>query len=143
MYAGGILARRRRKNPGRDLFLWCSSSSSSSWPSSSYCFVVIFIVVVFVIIAISLVFTFMGGSHIVDSVVLVFACFVGPVIVVIVVTMYVVCLLWFLSRRPEIRFLRRLRPPRITMPYAPQAKRKEGGCGGAPMLIKKSNPGFN
>ena len=82
-----------------------------------FVFVVIFIVVVFVIIAISLVFTFMGGSHIVDSVVLVFACFVGPVIVVIVVIMYVVCLLsWLLSRRPEIRFLLRLRPPRITMP---------------------------
>ena len=111
-----------------------------------FVFVVIFIVVVFVIIAISLVFTFMGGSHIVDSVVLVFACFVGPVIVVIVVIMYVVCLLsWLLSRRPEIRFLLRLRPPRITMPYGTRRRQKEkrGGVGGNPPLSSSLSPTHN
>ena len=107
--------------------------------------VIVFVVIIF--IAISLVSTFLSGSHVVDSVVLVFACFVRPVIVVIVVTMYVVCLLWFLSRRPEIRFLLRLRPPRITMPCTgglrAAGEKKEGGVGGNPPLSSSLSPTHN
>ena len=109
-----------------------------------FVFVVIAIVIVFVVIAISLVFTFMGGSHVVDSAVLVFACFVGPVIVVIVVTVYVVCLLWLsCPADPKSGFFLGCGRRGSRCPARRRRKEKRGGVGGTPPLSSSLSPTHN